>query len=139
MKTFQKEHQIICRLEVGDEILTELKYLAATFPNQLGTITGIGACDEVTVSVYSPETDQYIATSSHEQVELLALSGNVENANGTIDVHLHASFARLDTSVFGGHLERAVISRTGELIVSLIPVSIGRVTHTATKLQVLDI
>ena len=117
MKTFQKEHQIICRLEVGDEILTELKYLAATFPTQLGTIKGIGACDVVVV----------------------ALSGNVDYGFGTIVVHLLASFARLDTSVFGGHLERAAISRTGELIVSLIPVSIGRVTHTATKLQVLDI
>lgn len=139
MKTFQKGHQIICRLEIGDEILTELKNLAATFPNQLGTIAGIGACNEVIVSVYSPASDQYIATASQAQVELLALSGNVENANGTISIHLHASFARLDTSVFGGHLKRAVISRTGEIIVSLIPVSVGRVIHTATQLRILDI
>ena len=139
MQTVQKDQQIICRLEVGDEIITELKYLAATIPDQFGAISGIGACDDVTVSIYSPSRDEYVATRSQEQVELLSLNGNVENAAGKIAVHLHSMFARLDTSVFGGHLERAVISRTGELVIDLVPVVLGRTEDHQTKLQVLDI
>lgn len=139
MQTVQKGQQIICRLEVGDELITELKYLAATLPDQLGTISGIGACNDVTVSVYSPDSNSYVETRSQEQVELLSLSGNVENADGKISTHLHASFSRLDTSVFGGHLERAVISRTGELVISIVPLAVGRILHQPTQLQVLDL
>ena len=70
MQTVQKGQQIICRLEVGDELITELKYLAATLPDQLGAISGIGACNDVTVSIYSPDSDSYVETRSQEQVEL---------------------------------------------------------------------
>lgn len=73
MQTVQKGQQIICRLEVGDELITELKYLAATLPDQLGAISGIGACNDVTVSIYSPDSDSYVETRSQEQVELLSL------------------------------------------------------------------
>lgn len=139
MQTVQKDQRIICRLEVGDEIITELKYLAATIPDQFGAISGIGACNDVTVSIYSPQQDAYVATRSQEQVELLSLIGNVENATGKIAIHLHGTFARLDTSVFGGHLERAVVSRTGELVIDLMPVKVERVLDQQTQLAVLDL
>ena len=78
----------------------------------------------------------YFDNVFEEPTEIVSLSGTVTRMNGEPYVHLHASAGRADGSVCGGHLKRALIGATGEIVLRPADIAVGRVRDERTGLNV---
>ena len=84
---------------------------------QSGSITGIGAINEMTLRFFDPYTKQYVDKQFTEQMEIANLTGNISTLNGQTYLHLHIVAGRSDYSTLGGHLLCAHLSGAGEFVI----------------------
>ncbi len=127
----------IVRIDRGEEILENLQKLAKEEAIKIGTISGIGACDRVTIGVYSVEKKKYFETTLNEDLELTSLNGNITTMAGEVYLHLHANFGKANGEVVGGHLNKAYISGTSEIFIHTIDDEIDRKKDPVTGLNIL--
>ena len=116
----------VMRLDPGDEILEKVLWLAAVEGIKLATVTGLGAVDNVTLGIFSPDTKQYKANMFHADFEIVSLTGTITTQNGRPYAHLHMAVGDLAGRCYGGHLNRAVVSATAEIILTVIPGEVER-------------
>ncbi len=86
----------------------------------LACVHGLGAADQVTVGVYFPATKEYKSNSFEGEYEIISLHGTLTTQQGQPYGHFHMSIGDEEGRVFGGHLNRAVISATCELVITLL-------------------
>jgi len=123
--------------ETGEDPLVQLRAFAEAREIRGAHITGIGAFSRAEVAFWRPETKQYEPIAVGEQVEVLALSGNISRMDGKPRVHAHVVLGRPDGSTVGGHLLNAYVRPTLELFVSEWPADIIRRVDPATDLPLL--
>ena len=116
----------VMRLDPGDEILEKVLWLAAVENIKLATVTGLGAVDNVTLGIFTPDTKQYKANMFHADFEIVSLTGTITTQRGRPYAHLHMAVGDLSARVYGGHLNRAVVSATAEIIMNVIPGEVER-------------
>ena len=116
---------VVLRLEKGEEIISSLLSLIEKLNIKSGRVSGIGATNKITIGVFNTATNEYTKKTIEEEMEILSLSGNLSRMNGTPYVHVHGAFASLG-NVYGGHLNEAVISATGEIVIDLFDVEVER-------------
>ena len=116
----------VVRLDPGDEIVEKILWLAAVENIRLATITGLGAVDNVTLGIFSPDTKQYKANMFHADFEIVSLTGTITTQRGRPYAHLHMAVSDLAGRCYGGHLNRAVVSATAEIIMTVLPGEIDR-------------
>ncbi len=108
--------------ETGDEVLTELKKFALDKGLTGSSFTAIGALSDATVAWLDWETKKYeTAAAFDEQLEVLSLIGDVACYQGEPAVHAHIVLGRRDGTAHGGHLVRAHVRPTLELVLSEWP------------------
>ncbi len=117
---------ITARLDRGEEILTEIEKIAKAESIKLAKVSAIGAVNDFTVGVYDVDKKEYKANSFTGDYELLSLLGNINTMNGEYYCHLHMSAGNEKGEVFGGHLNRAVISVTCEMFIDIIDGTVDR-------------
>jgi predicted DNA-binding protein with PD1-like motif len=106
----------------GDEILTGLKQFASAQKLAGSSFKAIGALSYAKVGWFNWETKKYeIAAELEEQVEVLSLIGDVALKDGEPQVHAHMVVGRRDGTAHGGHLMKAVVRPTCELILTENP------------------
>ena len=93
---------------------------------QLATVQGLGAVNDFTVGVFDTVSKQYHANHFQGSYEIVSLTGTITTMDGDVYCHLHMSAGDAQGHVVGGHLNRAVISATGELVVTAIPGTVDR-------------
>ena len=114
------------RLDPGDEIVEKVLWLAAVEDIRLATVTGLGAVDNVTLGIYSPDTRQFKANMFHTDFEIVSLTGTITSQRKRPYAHLHMAVGDLAGRCYGGHLNRAVGSATAELIITVLPGEVDR-------------
>lgn len=108
--------------ETGDEVLGELKKFAVDQSLTGSSFTAIGALRDATVAWLNWDTKEYeTAASFNEQVEVLSLLGDIACYEGKPAVHAHAVLGRRDGTAHGGHLMKAHVRPTLELVLSEWP------------------
>lgn len=128
----------IVRLDPGDDVVPCLLALAEKEKIRLASIAGIGACDLVEVGVYEVSKRHYEMKHFEEEMEMLSLNGNLSEKDGKPYLHLHAVFGRADMEAVGGHLNKAVISGTGEIFVRCFAAALDRSVCSKTGLNIFD-
>lgn len=106
---------LVLRLKPGEDLRGALEaVLAQQAVEGAFVLAGIGSLSLAKVRRAGiAEADEH-----REDLELLTLSGSV----AVQGAHLHATLARADGSVFGGHVAPGCIVRTtAELLVGLLP------------------
>ncbi|NLC25107.1 MAG: DNA-binding protein [Fastidiosipila sp.] len=111
---------IILRVDPGEDIVTAIAKVCNECDVKLGTIMGIGACDEVEIGIYLVEEQRYDRKKIKGEMELTSLLGNVSVMNGKQYIHLHANLGNDKMEIIGGHLDRALVSGTGEIFITRI-------------------
>ena len=111
---------IVARFDRGEEILESLKALALKENIKLASVSALGAVDDFTVGVYRVDEKKYYANHFEGAFEIVSLTGTISTMNGEYYAHLHMSAGNDRGEVFGGHLNRAVISATCELVIDVI-------------------
>lgn len=129
---------IILRLDRGEEILEQLKAVGQAEGIKLASINGLGAVGAFTVGVFDPEKKQYFSNQFQGLYEIVSLHGTISTFHGEYYSHLHMSAGDREGRVFGGHLNRAVISATCEIIITLIDGTVDRRYEESLGLNLFD-
>ena len=132
------DDKFVIRLEKGEEVISCLKELCKKENIRLGEITGLGAANLVEIGVFNVNTKEYNTKVFEGIYEITSLVGNVTEKDGEVYLHIHINFGDEEGRVLGGHLVRAIISATSEIIVSKIDGTAGRKLSDEIGLNLLD-
>lgn len=135
-KKFNENYVI--RLNKGEEVINSLKELCNKEDIKLAEITGLGASNLVEIGVFNVNTKEYNTKVFEGMFEITSLVGNATRKDGDVYLHIHINFGDEEGNVKGGHLVRAKISATSEIIVRKIEGEVGRKLSNEIGLNLLD-
>ena len=111
------------RLTRGQDLYRAIEDYAKDHHIAAGAVvSGVGCVSRWEVRDASGVTVQ----SGTEDVEIVSLTGTITTMDGQYYAHLHMSCGDEQGHVFGGHLNRAVVSATCEMVVTEIDGSVDR-------------
>ena len=118
--------QFVLVFDLGDEVVEQL----TTWCNEQGIsaarFTGIGGFATATVAWFDWQAHKFREIPVAEQVELLALTGDVAEQDGNAAVHAHVVLGARDGTARGGHLIAGHVRSTLELVVDAAPAHLRR-------------
>ena len=117
---------IVLRIDRGEEVLETLKAVCLKEQVKLASVRALGAVGEFTVGVFHTAEKQYHGNSFRGDFEIGSLTGTVNTMDGEYSAHLHMSAGDAEGRVFGGHLNRAVVSATCEMVLQTIDGTVDR-------------
>ncbi len=129
---------VVLRIDRGEEITEKLKQTALQENIKLAHISALGATDDFTVGIFSLAEKQYHAYDFKGDFEIVSLTGTVNTMNGEYYSHLHMSVAGKEGKVFGGHLNRAVVSVTCEMIITVLDGTVDRKLDESIGINLFD-
>lgn len=117
---------IFARIDKGEEILAEIKNIALKENIKLANINALGAVGDVVVGVFKTVEKKYYSNSFKGDFEIVSLTGSINTMNNEFYSHLHMSIGNEDGQVFGGHLNKAIVSATCEMFIYVIDGDVDR-------------
>lgn len=121
------DNKIIMRIDSGEEILEQIKNISLKENIKLASINGLGATNDFTVGVYDLDNKKYYSNSFKGNYEIVSLTGTINTMNDEFYTHIHMSCGDDKGIVYGGHLNKAVISATCEIVIDIIDGRVDRV------------
>lgn len=116
----------VVRMDKGEEIVSTLKEFCQQQNIILGSIKGIGAVDKATIGLFKTDEKKYYSVELNGSYEITSLLGNISTMNGEVYLHLHINLSDEHYKTYGGHLNSAIISATGEIIIEAIDGMVDR-------------
>lgn len=120
------ENTIVARIDKGEEILEQIQKIAERESITLASVQALGAVGKFTVGVFHTLEKQYYANEFEGNFEIVSLTGTINTMNHMFYCHLHMSAGNDKGEVFGGHLNRAIVSATCEMIIQVIQGEVDR-------------
>ena len=117
---------IIARIDKGEEILEKVKEIALKENIKLASISALGAVNDFTVGVFKTDEKKYYSNSFQGYFEITSLTGTINTMNDEFYCHIHMSAGNEKGEVFGGHLNKAIVSATCEMVITIIDGAIDR-------------
>ena len=129
---------IFARIDRGEEILEKLKEISAKENITLAHVSALGATNDFTVGVFNVDEKKYYSNSFSGNFEIVSLTGTVTTMNGEFYAHLHMSAGNDKGEVYGGHLNRARISATCEMVITVADGTVERKFKEDVGLNLFD-
>lgn len=126
MEYKQNNNYYVIRMDPGEELVSTLKNFCKKQDIKLGKISGLGAINQVSLGLFDTENKKYLSEELKGAFEITSLIGTVSTMDGNPYLHLHITVSDHKFNVRGGHLNAAVISATGEIVVEKIPGEVDR-------------
>ena len=126
-------------LDDGDEVIQSLQDFAKENNLRASQFTGIGAFRRVTLGFFDFNKKGYLENEVNEQVELLSLIGDITLNEDKHQVHPHVVLGKRDGTACGGHLLKAIVHPTLELIINESPGYLQREMNEETGLSLIKI
>lgn len=117
---------IVMRVDPGEEICEQLIHIAQKEKIRLVEISGLGAVNQFTTGVFDTVSKEYHSNNFSGAFEIVSLIGTLTRKDGEPYLHAHLSAGDKKGNVFGGHLNRAVVSATAEIVLRVIDGEVGR-------------
>lgn len=124
-------------MDKGDDAAAELARFAREQDVTGAGLTAVGACREATLAYFDRTTMSYQDIPVTDQVEVLSLIGDVATKDGEPAVHAHAVLGYRDGSTVGGHVQRAIVWPTLEVIVTESPAHLRKQVDEETGLALI--
>jgi predicted DNA-binding protein with PD1-like motif len=125
--------------QTGEDPVEGLTRLAEEQNLSASSFTAIGAFSEAILGYFDWETKDYERIPVSEQVEVLALLGDIAVEGKNKKVHAHVVLGRRDGSACGGHLLSAKVRPTLEVILTESPSFLRRAPDPASGLALIRI
>jgi len=126
---------IVARIDRGEEILEKIKEIALKENIKLASVSALGATNDFTVGVFKVEDKKYYSNEFRGNFEIVSLTGTINTMNDEFYTHIHMSAGNDKGEVFGGHLNRAIVSATCEMVINIIDGKVDRYFDTETCLN----
>ena len=123
----------------GDEAMAGLERFASEAGLEAAYFTAIGAFRSATLGFFDRELKDYLPIKVGEQTEVLSLTGNVAKHEGKPKVHAHVVLGRRDGTAHGGHLLKAEVWPTLEVILNEAPSHLRRRHDPQTGLPLIRV
>jgi uncharacterized protein len=133
----QRTYAIV--FDIGDEVMEGLTSFAQEHHLTAAQFTGIGAFSDVTLGYFEWQLRDYEEIPLDEQVEVLTLAGDVAVKDGEPQIHAHVAVARRDCSAYGGHLMRAHVRPTLEVILVESPEHLKKKLNEEAGVALIDL
>ena len=117
---------LIVRIDKNEEIVEQVRVLAEKEKIRLATVEALGAVDDFTVGVFFTNEKKYHSNRFQGAYEIVSLTGTISTMDGNFYQHLHMSAGDAKGAVKGGHLNRAIVSATCEMIIRIIDGEVDR-------------
>jgi uncharacterized protein len=125
-------------LDTGEELAAALKDFARTQRLAGSSFKAIGAFQSVRLAWFNWESKQYqTSVDLDEQVELLSLIGDIALKDSEPQVHAHVVIGHRDGTAHGGHLQRAIVRPTCEVILTESPEHLQKQPDPASGLALI--
>lgn len=118
--------RIFARLDKGEEVVQTLKELCEKESITLGRVSGIGAVNFVDLGFFETEGKNYFTKEFTGDYEVTSLTGNISTMDGEIYLHLHITIGDKEYRAWGGHLNKAIVSATLEVIIDTADGTVDR-------------
>lgn len=132
------DNTIVARIDKGEEILEKIKEIALKENIKLANINALGAVGIFTVGVFKTAEKKYYANEFSGDFEIVSLTGTINTMNGEFYSHLHMAAGDEEGKVFGGHLNKAIVSATCEMIINIINGRVDRSKDEEIGLNLFD-
>lgn len=117
---------IVARIDKGEEILDKIKEIALKENIKLASVRALGATNDFTVGVFKTDEKKYYSNEFKGNFEIVSLTGTINTMDGEFYTHIHMSAGNDKGEVFGGHLNRALVSATCEMVINIIDGTVDR-------------
>ena len=131
-------NNIVVRMDRGEDIVEQVKVLAEREQIRLASVQALGAVNDFTVGVFKTDRKQYDSNTFTGYFEIVSLTGTITTMDGQYYAHLHMSCGDEQGHVFGGHLNRAVVSATCEVVIRILEGTVERRFDGDIGLNVFD-
>ena len=121
----------------GEEAMEGLRKFASERHLTASRFTAIGAFSEVVLGYFHWTTKKYEPIPINEQVEVLALVGDIATEGNQSKVHAHVVVGLRDGTARGGHLLSGKVRPTLEVILTESPSHLHRVFDAESGLLLL--
>lgn len=139
MKYQRFEQTIIVRMDKGEDIVEQVKNVALKEKIKLASISALGAINEFTVGVFKTKEKKYYANEFKGDFEIVSLTGTINTMNDEYYSHMHLSAGNDQGQVFGGHLNKAIVSATCEMVIQFIMEKVDRYFDEEVGLNLLKL
>lgn len=129
-------NQFVLRLFPGEELKESIRQFCREHTIKAAWFNGIGAVGECELNFFDLKTKRYSTKKFKRELEIASLQGNVTH-DGI--VHAHGVFSDRNMRTIAGHIERAVISVTGEIVILPLPGTLKRTFDKTTGLRLIEL
>lgn len=120
----QKTFAVI--LDSGDEVMKNISAFAKQQKLHASQFNAIGAFSNVTLGYFDFSIKDYKKIEINEQVEVLNISGDISLYENEYKIHAHVVVGKSDGTAHGGHLKKAIVHPTLEIILNESPAYLQR-------------
>ena len=128
---------ILLRIDRGEEIIETVRTVAEKEHIRLASVEALGATDDFTVGVYDVAEKHYDSKTFTGPHEIVSLVGTITEKDGAFYQHLHMSAGNKNCEVVGGHLNRATVSATCEMVIRILDGTVDRRTDPAIGINLI--
>jgi len=133
----QKTFAVI--LESGEEVMEKIMEFAKEQKISASQFTAIGAFSNTIVGFFDFSIRDYKKIPFKEQMEVLTLNGDITLFKGEYKIHAHVVLGKEDGTAHGGHLLKATVHPTLEIILNESPAYLSREINQDTGLALIKI
>ena len=120
------ENVIVARIDKGEEIIEKMKEICQKENVTLANVNALGAIGEFQVGLFNTKEKKYYASNYKGGFEIVSLTGSITTKEGKLYEHIHLSAGDVENKVYGGHLNKAIVSATCEMFIYVIPGHVER-------------
>lgn len=117
---------VIVRIDKGEEILESLKVVCLKENIKLANVNALGAINDFEVGLFDIDEKKYYSKEYKGNFEIVSLTGSVTTKGGETYMHIHLSAGDKENKVYGGHLNKAIVSATCEMFIQVIDGTVER-------------
>lgn len=128
----------LIKLEKGEELVEQVTSFSKEHKVEAGLVEGIGAVQKVELGFYSLEQRKYL-TRVVKDVEIASLTGNISLVEGVPHLHVHGVFSDKGMKAFGGHVMKAVVAATCEIVLTTLGKALERKEDKDVGLKLWDL
>jgi predicted DNA-binding protein with PD1-like motif len=126
--------------DTGDSVMDLLKAFAMQEKISGAQFTAIGAFSAVTLGYFDWDKKDYVGRDFAEQVEVASLTGDIAlGPDRAPAIHVHCVLGRRDYSAVAGHLVKATVRPTLELVLIESPVHLRKKHDPKSGLALIDL
>ncbi len=135
----QIDDSYIIRLEKGEEMIESIKNFCDEHKINSAKIFAIGAISHVGLALYELDKKEYFRKDFDGAFEIASMSGNISKFENQYVAHIHGVFSDKEFSTIAGHVDKAIVAATCEIILESYDNELHRTKSEEIGLNLIDL